>query len=253
MLLFHMAIKKDELITGAELARRLKVSSVYITKNKEKLKNAKCMFGKKYYFEKSSLLLGKNPDNPHESYQKANNTKPKKDESLQEQKPKEPIKKPEQKKENINESEELKQLREENKKLKEELNSVKNKDSFDDLKENIKKLYIEISNAIGDIGSTYDKAKLDGLKAKAAALKELELAVHQGIKNKQLDDSTLDKESVFKILNVAFSLLRKSLLSLANNLTTSLEGMDKLERKEHIMNDVNKMLEDFQATGKQFE
>ena len=253
MLLFHMAIKKDELITGAELARRLKVTPVHITNNKAKLKSAKCMFGKKYYFEKSSLLLGKNPDNPHESYQKANNTKPKKEEVLEEQKQKEPIKKHVQKKENINESEELKQLREENKKLKDELNSMKNKDSFDDLKENIKKLYIEISNAIGDIGSTYDKAKLDGLKAKAAALKELELAVHQGIKNKQLDENLYEKESVIKIINIATSSFRKSLLNLANNYATSLEGMTKLEIKEYVLADINKILEDFQSIGKQFE
>jgi len=254
-----MAIKKDELVTGAELSRRLKVTPVYITNNKNKLKNAKCMFGKKYYFRKSSLLLGKDPDNPHESYQQTNNVKPK-----------EPIKKPQQKKEvqpkkevpqkndnvprgTIENIEELKLLREENAKLKKELNAIKSKATFDELKENIKRLYIEMSRAIGDSGSTLNKAHLDGLKGKAAALKELELAVYQGIKNKQLDENSYDRESVIKIINIATSSFRKSLLNLANNYATSLEGMTKLEIKEYVLADINKILEDFQAIGKQFE
>ncbi len=251
-----MAIKKDELISGAELARRLKVTPVYITNNKAKLKSAKCMFGKKYYFEKSSLLLGKNPNNPHESYQKVNNTKP--NDPIEKPQPKPIIKKEvPQKKDNVPcgtiLNEELELLREENEKLKKELNQIKSKDTFDELKENIKKLYLEISRAIGDIDSTYDKAKLDGLKAKATALKELELAVFQGIKNKQLDENLYDRESVIKIINIATSSFRKSLLNLANNYATSLEGMTKLEIKEYVLADINKILEDFQSIGKQFE
>jgi len=252
-----MATKKDELISGAELARRLNVTPVYITNNKTKLKNAKCMFGKKYYFEKSSLLLGKNPHDPHESYQKVNNTKEK--EPVKKPQPKKaPIKKETPKVENvprgtIEDNEEIKLLREENLKLKKELNEIKSKDTFDDLKINIKKLYIEISDAIGDVEITKNFAVLNGLKAKAAALKELELAVFQGIKNKQLDENLYDKESVIKIINIATSSFRKSLLNLANNYATSLEGLSKLEIKEYVLADINKILEDFQMVGKQFE
>jgi len=44
-----MSIKKDELISASELARRIKVDPSFISRQKTKLKDAKCMFGKKFY------------------------------------------------------------------------------------------------------------------------------------------------------------------------------------------------------------
>ena len=83
--------KDDELIPAVELAKRLKVSAAYIASKRKFLTSAKCVYGKKFYFRKSSLALGKNPDNPHETRQQrqqreqqaiaANNKTPKDEES----------------------------------------------------------------------------------------------------------------------------------------------------------------------------
>ncbi len=269
-----MAIKKDELISGAELARRLKVTPVYITNNKAKLKSAKCMFGKKYYFEKSSLLLGKNPNNPHESYQKVNNTKP--NDPIEKPQPKPIIKKEvPQKKDNVPHGtiENDETLKDKNKRLKKELEEKLiekenrkiqrsidrlniesgSNNSVEDKKKQVDELELEILETIADEESTLNIAVLNGLKTKAAILKEFKLSIHQSIKNKQLDENLYDRESVIKIINIATSSFRKSLLNLANNYATSLEGMTKLEIKEYVLADINKILEDFQAIGKQFE
>ncbi len=240
-----MENKKDELITGAELARRLKVSAPYIAKKKDVLKS--CKYGKKYYFIKSSLALGRNPDNPHQSYQQVNNKKD--DIKVEPQK--------EVNSDNVVLSE-MQQLKKENEQLKNRIKelenqSVNNNDGLTDIQNSIKNLYKEMSLAISDKSTTKDYAVLNGLKSKAQAVKELELAVKEGIKNKQLLDNLYEKDEVLKVISYFINTFRNALINIPNNYAVNLDGMDKKQMKDFITEDINKILEDFMNIGAKFE
>jgi len=62
-------VSKDELITGAELARRISKTAPYITKLKKNGKLAGATYGKKFYYRKCCDILGIDPDDPHKSMQ----------------------------------------------------------------------------------------------------------------------------------------------------------------------------------------
>lgn len=272
-----MENKKDELVSAAELAKRLNVSAPYISSKKEFLKNAKCMYGKKFYYRKSSLALGKNPDNPHETTQKASqkdksksndkwdvytgdNAKKKINEVLEDLKPKQKKQVP-QKKDNvprgtIEDKELILQLKEENNRLKkenEQLKKINNIETIDDIQSQIKRLQSEILIAVSDSSTTYDKAMLDGLKTKAAILKEFELAIHQGIKNKTLQENTYTYEDIEVVVNQTVSIFRNALLNLGNNYAVNLEGMTKKQIKDFVTEDINSILEDFEKLKEKFK
>ena len=259
--------KDDELIPAVELAKRLKVSAAYISSKKKFLASAKCVYGKKFYFIKSSLALGKNPDNPHETRQQREQQ-----EVVAKIKPviKEKIT-PEIVEDNIkiktiNNTDNLKKESEyiemisklelENKELKDKISSIeqiKGIDSIDDVETQIKRLQSDILVAVSDKEATYDRAMLDGLKIKATILKEFELAIHQGIKNKELQESTYTYDDVVIVINQTVSIFRNSLLNLSNNYAVNLEGMTKKQIKEFVMEDINSILEDFEKIKENFK
>ena len=267
--------KDDELIPAVELAKRLKISAAYISSKRKFLTSAKCTYGKKFYFRKSSLALGKNPDNPYETRQQkeqrevAAKIKPEIKENPIPEIKENPI--PEIKEDNIQiknidnsdvlkkESEYIETINKlelENKKLKDKISSIeqiKGIDSIDDVETQIKRLQSDILIAVSDTEATYDRAMLDGLKVKAMILKEFELAIHQGIKNRELQESTYIYDDVAVIINQAVSMFRNSLLNLGNKYALNLEGMNKKQIKEFVMEDINSILEDFEKIKEKFE
>ena len=258
--------KDDELIPAVELAKRLKVSAAYISSKKKFLASAKCVYGKKFYFRKSSLALGKNPDNPHETRQQkeqrevAARIKP-----IREVAPIPEVEEPIETKTIDNadilkiESEYIEtidKLQIENQKLKDKISSIEQIegiDSIEDVETQIKRLQSDILVAVSDTEATYDRAMLDGLKIKAMILKEFELAIHQGIKNKELQESTYTYDDVVVVVNQTVSIFRNSLLNLSNNYAVNLEGMTKKQIKDFVMEDINSILEDFEKTKEKFK
>lgn len=263
-----MAKVKDELITQAELARRLKVSAPYIAKKKEVLKS--CKYGKKYYFKKSALALGRNPDKPHTSYQQENNKKeiPKSTKNWNIHTPKNGMK----------EIEKLLDIKENEKKLNKEVKAKAKKKSTlevetiqingkdlgrledfkddknnEDAKDEATTLLSQILEAVRDTNTTKDYTKLNGLKTKASIIKEYFLAENEKIKNKKLQDNLFEKEDVVKIISFAVHTIRNSLINMPNNYAVNLVGMEQKSIKEYVTDDVNKILEDFTRVGEQFE
>lgn len=213
---------KDELVTAAELARRLNMNRSFISKNKNRLIDARCTYGKKFYYRKSALLLGRNPNNPHQTYQSKIQQK-----EETPQKSKKEI--PEPKKEIIN---------------KEEIENIIKSDSKD--------LLAEIEATLKDKDTVYDKALLDGLKAKAAITKTYYEAENEKIKNRKLEADLFERDEVIKILSFAMSMIRNSLINSPNNYAVSLEGMNQKEIKDYVTDDINRILEDLQNVGNQF-
>ncbi len=211
-----MNIKKDELITAAELARRLDINRSFVSNNKSKLKESGCTYGNKFYFEKSSKLLGKNPHNPH----KSNQAKAQKKEIV--------------KKADIT------------------LSKIEDKQEQKEPNENCD-LLTEIELALNDKKNVYDKALLDGLKAKAAITKTYYEAENEKIKNRKLEENLFERDEVIKILSFGMSMIRNSLINLPNNYAVTLEGMTQKQIKDFVTDDINKILEDLQSVGNQFE
>lgn len=262
--------KDDELIPAVELAKRLKVSAAYIASKRKFLTSAKCVYGKKFYFRKSSLALGKNPDNPHETRQQrqqreqqevAAKIKPVIKENIIPEIAEEPVEiktidNPNNFKKESEYIETINKLQIENQKLKDKISSIeqiKGIDSIEDVETKIKRLQSDILVAVSNTEATYDRAMLDGLKIKAMILKEFELAIHQGIKNKELQESTYTYEDVIVVVNQTVSIFRNSLLNLSNNYAVNLEGMNKKQIKEFVMEDINSILEDFEKTKEKFK
>lgn len=214
--------KKDELVTAAELARRLNINRSYIAKKKIALKESGCAYGNKFYFEKSSKLLGKNPNNPHESYQARI-----------------------QKKETFINNENINEEIEEKPKPKKQTPPKIDKEEVEDL-------LSEIERTLKDKDTVYDKALLDGLKAKAAITKTYYEAENEKIKNRKLEADLFERDEVIKILSFAMSMIRNSLINTPNNYAVSLEGMNQKEIKDYVTDDINRILEDLQNVGNQF-
>lgn len=211
--------QKDELISASELARRLNINPSHISRQKDNLKNAKCVYGKKFYYQKSAKLLGKNPDNPHETIES----------HTQKPKPKP----------------------QEQKQSKREQNPPPKTD--EDEKTEVKDILVQIKEAIDNPDTTMNMAKLNGLKQKAAILTEYYKSLNEKIKNRKLEENMFDKDEVVKILSFAISMIRNTLINLPNNYAVALEGMTQKEIKEHTTDDINRMIEDLQKVGEQFE
>jgi len=190
---------KDELITGAELAKKLNVTAGYISKQKKNGKLSKCMNGKKFYYLKSCKALGKNQE-PKTNNDKHNLILP---------------------------------------------SDTTSSDSQTQLE--------KIIEIINDNTNTTDKALLDGMKAKATILKEYYLAKNEEVRNRQLEKNLFTKDEVIQVLSAAMSMIRNAMINMPNNYAVNLENADKTAIKEYVTDDINKILSDLQAVGKQFK
>jgi hypothetical protein len=215
---------KEKLITGAELARQLNVSNAFISQQKKSGKLKGCMRDKKYYFIKTCKTLGRNPDNP--TYSINHNSKSQKEDTPAKQKT--PI---------VSDAE---------KKIID--SSISNA-----TEEEASTLLKKIIEVVNDEATTEDKALLDGLKLKASILKEYFLAKNEELKNIQLEESLFSREEVIQVLGAAMSMIRNAMINMPNNYAVNLENADKATIKEYVTDDINKILSDLQAVGKQFE
>ena len=238
-----MANIKDELISGAELARRLDVSQVYISKAKKDGKLIKCTYGKKFYYRKCSLALGKNPDNPHKTHnsESQKTTTTEKEDNWTVTKGKEEV--------NQKVNEITKDLKEK-KKPRKEIHPVSPPGDND---KEAKTLLQQILLIVNDKDKTLNRAELDGLKLKAGILKEYFAAKNEEIKNRQLVDNLFERDEVLRILGFAMNMIRNALLNLPNNYAVNLEGLGQKQIKEYVSDDINKILTDLQETGKRFD
>ncbi len=236
---------KDELVSGAELAKRLDLNRSYISNNKAKLKEAKCTYGNKYYYQKSCEYLGKDPNDPHKSRQSNLQTDIK------------ATKKPSKKKETPKSDKNWtivrgkKNIQKEIDKLKpdDEDSEDENKDSDSEAKELLEQILLSVKGGNG----VENRIKIDILKQKAGLLREYFLAKNEEIKNRKLEDNLFEKDEVIKILSFAMNIIRNSLINLPNNYAVSLEGLSQKEIKDFVTDDTNKILEDLQNIGNQFD
>lgn len=229
-----MSNEKDELISAAELSRRIKKSAAYISKQSKKLKDAKCTYGKKYYYRKSAQLLGCDPDNPQDTIQSSRQQE---------------VSKPKNKKLTPKEVTQ-KALDDSIKAADKEFLGV---GDDEDEEQKVQALLDQIKEAIDDPKTTTNRAKLDGLKAKASILTEYYKGLSEKIKNKKLEENMFERDEVMQILSFMVNVVRNALINLPNNYAVNLEGLTQKEIKEHVADDINKILEDFQKVGEQFE
>jgi len=243
-----MSDKKDELITASELARRLRVAPQYINSRRPKFKDAKCMFGKKFYYIKSCHFLGKDPKDPHKSRQSNLQTDIK------------DLKKPKAKKETPKSSKNRTVIKGKEK-IQKEIDKLKPKDEDieDDESENqdsdseAKELLEQILLSVKGGNGIENRIKIDILKQKAGLLREYFTAKNEEIKNRKLEDNLFERDEVIRILSFAMNMIRNSLINLPNNYAVSLEGLSQKEIKDFTTDDTNKILEDLQNIGNQFD
>ena len=237
-------MKNDkELVSGAVLSKRLGISPVYVSKKKQMLINGKCTRGNLFYFRKSALALGKDPDNVQSNLQH----------DLQKQ---------------VTEQKQIIEQKEEVKKNKEIVPKPKPKktkptkvisakieveEPIENDNDKIRTLKKQIEDAVADEDNTKDSLFLNGLKTKAAILVEYQKGINEEIKNKKLTESLFSKDEVLGILTHLASSLRSSLLNLPNNYAVNLEGLTQKQIKEYVTDDINKILEQIQNTGDSFE
>lgn len=234
-----MSIKKDELISASELARRLSVNPSYIAKKKKELSDAKCTYGKKFYYIKSCNYLGKDPDEPHQSIKS----------SIQKDKH-EPEKKFPASGDNFT----VRTPNQAMKELREEVMGNEDEDDEEEIIENNAKTLLEqIVKAVNSKDNKASRQQLDILKQKAAVLREYFVAKNEEIKNRKMEDSLFEKDEVIRILSFAVSAVTNSLINLPNNYAVALEGLSKKEIKDFVTNDTNRILEDLQNIGNKFE
>jgi len=221
-----MAKEKDKLISASELARRLGVDASHISRQKTKLKSAKCMFGNKFYYIKSCEYLGKDPNDPHKSRQS----------ELQKD-----VKAPKTTKKPSSTSEQSEEP------------TLPPEDETKESSDEAKTLLELILDAIKKNDSSINRKDLDLLRQKAGVLREYFTAKNEEIKNRKLEENLFERDEVIKILSFAMNMVRNSLINLPNNYAVSLEGLNQKEIKDFVTDDTNKMLEDLQNVGSQFE
>jgi len=213
---------KDELLSGAELSKRLGINPSYLSNQKRDGKLKGCTRAKKYYYIKTCKALGRNPDDPQYS-NNHNNIQKKQTDTKEKPKAKKQTKQKQQESKSFNSDTEARSLLE------------------------------EIESAIDNQANTKDRAYLDGLKLKASILKEYFLAKNEEIKNRKLEEDLFTKDEAIQILSAAMSMIRNAMINMPNNYAVNLENADKTTIKEYVTDDINKILSDLQAVGKQFE
>lgn len=219
-----MSNKKDELITAAELSRRISKSAPYISALKKNGKLAGATYGKKFYYRKCCDILGIDPDDPHKSVQS----------DLQKE---------------VSESNKQKDI--EVKPTKQKVVKIE-EDSDEDL-ENAESLLKQIEKAVLAGGDSVNRNKLDVLRLKAGVLREYFTAKNEQIKNRKLEENLFERDEVVHILSFAVNMIRNQLVNLPNNYAVNLEGLSQKDIKDYVTDDINKMLEDFQKVGDQFD
>jgi hypothetical protein len=106
---------------------------------------------------------------------------------------------------------------------------------------------------IKDKDNSANRATLDLLRQKAGVLREYFTAKNEENKNRKLEENMFEREEVIRTLSFAMSMIRNSLINLSNNYAVSLEGKTQKEIKDYITDDINRLLEDLQNIGNQFE
>ena len=123
----------------------------------------------------------------------------------------------------------------------------------DEQKDEAKELLDQILTAIKKGSDIDNRKKLDVLIQKARVLREYFTAKNEEIKNRKLEENLFDRDEVIKLLGFAMNMVRNSLVNMPNNYATNLEGMNQKEIKEYVSDDINKILENLQEVGNQFE
>lgn len=239
-------MEKDELISGSELASRLKLSPAYVSSQKKAGKLKGCTYGKKYYFRKSAQALGKDPDNPYETKQKTAQSKnklPKGNENWDVYTPEDGMK--------ILKEREDKEKKQPKKQSNQKIEDI-NEDDLEDIEAEAEELLSQILEAVKDKNNNRDRALLDGLKAKASIINEYFKAENEKIKNKQLKENLFEKDEVIKILGYAGNAIRNALVNLPNNYAVNLEGMTQKQIKDYVEKDIDKILSELNKTAEQF-
>jgi len=262
----------DNLITYAELARRLNKSKPYISKVKYRLVD--CLVEVKIKnktktlidYEKAKQVLTK--DSKDKNVRQTLNKQAKQEEIQEDKKEakQEVIQKEiqEDKKEVTQEEikedkkevtqEEIKEIQVKKEDIQETKKQTK-KEIIKEFKEEIKTKDIEdlqtqIKQKIESEYTTF--TELQNLKIKSEILKTYAVSQTEELKYQQLKNNLFDKSEIFKIYSYALNNIRNSLLNLSNNYAVSLEGLNKKQIKEYVDLDINKILEELYSLKNKF-
>lgn len=237
----------ENLITYAELARRLNKSKAYISKIKYRLVD--CLVKLKVN-NKTKILV---------DYEKAKQvlTKDSKDKNVRQTLNKQA--KQEVQEEIKQETQEVKKETQETKQeIQEEIQETKKqtkKEIIKEFKEEIKtkdieNLQTQIKQKIESEYTTF--TELQNLKIKSEILKTYAVSQSEELKYQQLKNNLFDKSEILKIYSYALNNIRNSLLNLSSNYAVSLEGLNKKQIKEYVDLDINKILEELYSLKNKF-
>lgn len=231
----------DELISFADFARRINKSAPYIYKLKNPGKLDPAVEGKKIYFLEGCKILKIDPLNipiktvkqsEQEKHQKLK-AKPKKKFSAKNQN-KVTV--------SINGDDDISDF--------DIFGEFEHDDGSKDHKED---LLTQIENIIKSKPDDRTYLKLDSLETKTKILKNFYAAEKEKLAFEKELGNLFDRESIERILTFSFNAVRNTLLNLANNYAVNLEGLNKSEIKDYVEEDVNKILEELQNTGKELK
>ncbi len=229
---------EDELVNGTVLASRLMVTTAFISKYKKKGVFNNCMDGKKYWFRKACLVLGRNPDNIKQSKASIAQEKIPKKQYIPKEHREEPTE--------IDRD----AVEDEAKKVDKQIgDAIKTKKDSNTLERYV---LSQIQKVVIDKESVYDRNLLDGTKIKMQLLKEYHITEQEKLKTKKLEGNLFDREEVVEILSFSINIFRNSLINLANNYAVNLEGLSQKKIKEFVANDINHILEDLRRTSDKF-
>ena len=241
----------DNLITYAELARRLNKSKPYISKVKYRLVD--CLVEVKVKNKIKTLI----------DYEKAKQvlTKDSKDKNVRQTLNK-------QAKQDIQEIQKVKEVKQEEiqekiqEEIQEEIQEAKQEEIQETKKEIIKEFKEEIKTKDIEDLQTQIKQKIESeyttftelqnLKIKSEILKTYAVSQSEDLKYQQLKNNLFDKSEILKIYSYVLNNIRNSLLNLSNNYAVSLEGLNKKQIKEYVDLDINKILEELYSLKNKF-
>ena len=252
----------DNLITYAELARRLNKSKPYISKVKYRLVD--CLVEVKIKnkiktlidYEKAKQVLTKDSRDKNfiqtlnkqakREVKEVKEVKEDKKEAIQEERIQKEIQ------EDIKEIQEVKQA------IQEDIQEVKKQNKKEIIKEfkeeiktkDIKNFDQELKQKINSSYTTITEGQT--LKIKAEILKTFGMAKNEELKYEKLKNNLFDKDEILKIYSYVLNNIRNSLLNLSNNYAVSLEGLNKKEIKEYVDLDINKILEELYSLKNKF-
>ena len=250
----------DNLITYAELARRLNKSKPYISKIKYRLVD--CLVEVKIKnktktlidYEKAKQVLTK--DSKDKNVRQTLNKQAKQEEIKEDKKEvtQEVIQKEIQEDKKEVTQEEIKEIQVKKEDIQETKKQTK-KEIIKEFKEEIKTKDIEdlqtqIKQKIESEYTTF--TELQNLKIKSEILKTYAVSQTEELKYQQLKNNLFDKSEIFKIYSYALNNIRNSLLNLSNNYAVSLEGLNKKQIKEYVDLDINKILEELYSLKNKF-